>query len=411
MVSVQSYVARQTSLSLTEGNTPMSTFDPRAETGIPTESVGSLPRPATLQAAYAAYDAGDIDKSALEAEQDTAVKDSIERLEATGSPIISDGEQRWSSFATYALADTLAGTGLADNLGGGGQFFAIFADGHGRQLPKLTGGPFRYKTYAADTLAKSIVMATKPMKQAVIAPSMLALLYPLSTEVPGYTREAFEADLIDECEKDIRQAFAAGAVRVSVDFTEGRLATRADPRNPWTGADLLPHFIELNNRVMARFTAEERVNIGIHTCPGGDRDSVHSADVPYNNLLPEMFKINAGYFLIQLASERDKDPVYESIGKYSRDDADGVSQMCYLGVTVTQSPRPESAQEICNQLVRAANFMPKERIGSTDDCGFSPFSIDEKPNHGSPDYARDIAFQKITNRVLGTKMAAEQLGI
>ena len=389
----------------------MSNYDPRSVTGIPTEQVGSLPRPSTLQAAYAAYDAGTIEKADLEKEQDAAVKDSIEKLEATGSPIISDGEQRWSSFATYALADTLAGTGLADNLAGGGQFFAIFADGHGRQLPKLTGGPFRYKTYAADTLKQSIGLATKPMKQAVIAPSMLALLYPLSTEVPGYSREDFESDLINECEKDIRQAFAAGAVRVSVDFTEGRLATRADPRNPWTGANMLPHFIELNNRVMDRFSAEERVDIGIHTCPGGDRDSVHSADVPYNNLLPEMFKINAGYFLIQLASERDKDPVYESIGKHSRDDANGVPQICYVGVTVTQSPRPESAQEICDQLVRAANFIPKDRLGSTDDCGFSPFSIDEKPNHGSPDYARDIAFQKITHRIEGTKMAAEKLGI
>ena len=389
----------------------MSNYDPRSVTGIPTEQVGSLPRPSTLQAAYAAYDAGTIEKADLEKEQDAAVKDSIEKLEATGSPIISDGEQRWSSFATYALADTLAGTGLADNLAGGGQFFAIFADGHGRQLPKLTGGPFRYKTYAADTLKQSIGLATKPMKQAVIAPSMLALLYPLSTEVPGYSREDFESDLINECEKDIRQAFAAGAVRVSVDFTEGRLATRADPRNPWTGANMLPHFIELNNRVMDRFSAEERVDIGIHTCPGGDRDSVHSADVPYNNLLPEMFKINAGYFLIQLASERDKDPVYESIGKHSRDDANGVPQMCYVGVTVTQSPRPESAQEVCDSLVRAANYIPKERLGSTDDCGFSPFSIDEKPNHGSPDYAREIAFQKIKNRVDGTKMAADKLGI
>jgi hypothetical protein len=51
------------------------------------------------------------------------------------------------------------------------------------------------------------------------------------------------------------------------------------------------------------------------------------------------------------------------------------------------------------------------RIGSTDDCGFSPFSIDKKPNHGSPDHARDIAFQKIANRVTGTKMAAERLGV
>ncbi|WP_433285125.1 5-methyltetrahydropteroyltriglutamate--homocysteine methyltransferase [Pseudonocardia sp. CA-142604] len=385
-------------------------YDPRTATGVPTEPVGSLPRPAKLQDAYAKYDAGEIGRDDLEKLQDAAVKDSIERFEATGSPIISDGEQRWSSFATYPIADTLAGTGLAPGLGPGGQFFAIFADGHGRQLPKLERGPFRYNQHAADTLRKSIPYANKPMKQAVIAPSMLALLYPLKDPVEGYSREEFEAALIDECERDIREAFAAGAERVSVDFTEGRLATREDPRNPWTGAGLLPHFIELNNRVMARFSPDERRNIGIHTCPGGDRDSVHSADVPYNNLLGTMFDIDAGYFLIQLASERDKDPVYETIGQNLRDDARGVTQMAYIGVTNPQNPRVESPQEIADQLIRAANFIPKEQIGSTDDCGFSPFSIDEKPNHGSPDYARDVAFRKITSRVEGSRLAAEKLG-
>jgi methionine synthase II (cobalamin-independent) len=389
----------------------MTDYDPRTATGIPTEPVGSLPRPSTLQAAYAGYDRGTTSKEELEAEQDAATRDSIERFEATGSPIISDGEQWWSSFATYPITDTLAGTGLADNLGPGGQFFAIFADGHGRQLPRLTGGPLRYKTYAADSLKKSIRYAHVPMKQAVIAPSMLALLYPLKDEIPGYPRKQFEEDLVNECEKDIRAAFAAGAARVSVDFTEGRLATREDPRNPWTGAGLLPHFIELNNRVFARFTQNERTNIGIHTCPGGDRDSVHSADVPYNNLLPSMFQMNAGYFLIQLASEREKDPVYESIGKHLRDDANGVAQMAYIGVINPGNPRIESAEEVRDALVRASNFIPKERLGATDDCGFSPFSIDEKPNHGSPDYARDVAFQKIKSRVEGTGMAAEKLGV
>ena len=386
-------------------------YDPRTDTGIPTEPVGSLPRPSTLQAAYADYDAGRITKDQLEAEQDEAVRDSISRMEATGTPIVSDGEQRWSSFATYPFTDTLAGTGLAPNLAPGGQYFAIFADGHHRQLPRLTGGPFRYKTFAADTLAKSIKFATKPIKQAVIAPSMLALLYPLNEEIPGYPRAQFEEDLLNECEKDIRRAFEAGAVRVSIDFTEGRLATRADPRNPWTGAGMLPHFIELNNRVLDRFTPEERSRIGIHTCPGGDRDSVHSADVPYSDLLPSMFRLNAGYFLMQMASERDRDAVYKLVGEHSRDDANGIPQMCYIGVTNPQNPRVESAQEIRDALVRAANFIPKERLGSTDDCGFSPFSIDEKPNHGSPDYAREVAFQKIKNRIEGTRMAAEKLGV
>ena len=85
--------------------------------------------------------------------------------------------------------------------------------------------------------------------------------------------------------------------------------------------------------------------------------------------------------------------------------------MAYIGVINPLNPRIESPQEVRNALVRASNFIPKERLGATDDCGFSPFSIDEKPNHGSPDYAREVAFQKITNRVEGTTAAAEQLGV
>ena len=68
------------------------------------------------------------------------------------------------------------------------QYFAIFTDGHNRQLPRLTGGPFRNKTYAAEFTEKAMKMATKPLKQAVIAPSMFALLYPLDGEVKGYSR-------------------------------------------------------------------------------------------------------------------------------------------------------------------------------------------------------------------------------
>ncbi len=70
---------------------------------IPTEPVGSLPRPMKLQEAYAAYDAGKIDFEALSAEQDEACLDSIKRMEATGSPIVSDGEQRASSFANSPI--------------------------------------------------------------------------------------------------------------------------------------------------------------------------------------------------------------------------------------------------------------------------------------------------------------------
>ena len=175
-------------------------YDPRAATGIPTEPVGSIPRPLNLQKAFAKFDAGNFSKAELEREQDAAVADTIKRFEATGSPIISDGEQRVSSFATYPIADTLAGSGLAPNLAPGGQYFAIFADGHNRQLPKVTGGPFRYNFYAGELVKKAVKMTRTPLHQAVIAPSMMYLLYPLDADVPGYTRKQFEDDIVSECE-------------------------------------------------------------------------------------------------------------------------------------------------------------------------------------------------------------------
>ena len=377
---------------------------------IPTELVGSLPRPMKLQEAYEAYDQGQIGWSDLQAEQDAAAEDSIRRLEETGEPIVTDGEQRESSFATYPITDTLAGTGLADNLAGDGQFFAIFDDGHHRQLPRLTGGPFRYKTFASEFVEKNKAIASKPVKQAVIAPSMLMLLYPLEGELEGYSRDQFLDDLCDEVEKDIRGCFDAGAVRVSIDFTEGRLANKNDSRNPWTNKDMLQEFIDLNNRVIDRFSAEERKNIGVHTCPGGDCDSVHSKEVPYEKLLSKMFQLNAGYFLIQCASEDDREAVYRMCGEYSRDDADGVPQVCFMGVINPLNPEVETPEHVAHELVTAAKHITVSRLGATDDCGFSPFSRDVKPKHGSPDFARDVAMQKITARLEGAALARQELG-
>ena len=295
---------------------------------IPTEVVGSLPRPMSLQEAFANYDAGKIGHDALIKEQDKAAKDSVQRMEETGEPLVTDGEQRVSSFATYPIIDTLGGGGLADNLKPDGQYFAIFADGHHRQLPRLTSGPFKYRNWAADNFLRSKPYAQKrEMKTAVIAPTMLYLLYPLNDDIPDYPKDQFVNDLVDECERDIRKCFDAGAKRVSIDFTEGRLASRNDPSNPWTGAQLLQTFVDVNNKVLDRFSVEERVNIGIHTCPGGDCDSTHSADVDYHELLPKMFQMNAGYFLIQCASEKDKPKVWKEIGECIRKDANGVKQV------------------------------------------------------------------------------------
>jgi 5-methyltetrahydropteroyltriglutamate--homocysteine methyltransferase len=352
---------------------------------LPTEPIGSIPRPDELTEGLKAYRTGDLSPEALDQVVDRALRATIEAFEDTGSPVITDGEQAKPSFLTYPIEN-------AENLEPGG-IEIPFDAGHTRQLPKLTEGPFRYETYAVEYLERAQEHASVPVKQSVISASALSFLYP-DEGVDGYPREAFLDDLVDEVEKDIRQCLDAGAHAVQMDFTEGRLAVKLDPSK-----DLLREFVALNNRVLNRFSDEERQRIGIHTCPGGDKHSTHSADVDYADLLPLLFEMNAGRFYMQFASEDDQERVLDIVSEHSTDD-----QTIFLGVIDVNDPEVETAEAVQDTILRAVNYLPVERLGTTDDCGFSPFGDDRST-------ARRTAFSKIEARVEGTRMAREALGL
>ena len=91
-------------------------------------------------------------------------------MAAAGSPVVTDGEQSKPSFATYPLSEPLAL--VPDGV------VIPFADGHPRQLPKLTAGPFRYGTYAATYTEAARKHTSLPLKQAVIAPATPSPRYP-----------------------------------------------------------------------------------------------------------------------------------------------------------------------------------------------------------------------------------------
>ncbi|MBI3363354.1 MAG: cobalamin-independent methionine synthase II family protein [Ignavibacteriae bacterium] len=351
---------------------------------IPTEPIGSIPRPLALVEGLQAFQAGRTTANDLTALYDSALRDTIRRFEATGSPVITDGEQTKASFATYPISG-------AENLAPDGVVIP-FADGHTRQLPRLTRGPFRYTTYADAYLEEAKKRTRLPVKQAVISASALSLLYP-AQGIPGYSRDAFLEDLLREHEADIRRSLQKGAYKVQIDFTEGRLAVKLDPTK-----GLLRSFIDLNNKVLARFSTEERKRIGVHTCPGGDRDSTHSADVDYAELLPSLFELNVGNFYLQMASERDRARVLKIISQYVKPD-----RRIFVGVIDPINPRVETPEEVKERVLEAAQYIPHSQLGTTDDCGFAPFSDDTST-------ARDIAFEKIRARVRGTELASKALG-
>ncbi|MEV5570002.1 cobalamin-independent methionine synthase II family protein [Spirillospora sp. NPDC052269] len=346
--------------------------------GIPTEPIGSIPRSPELLAALAAGDD-------VTAAQDKAVADTIWRFEQTGSPVVTDGEQSKPSFATYPIAGL---TALAPD-----GVIIPFADGHTRQFPRLTAGPFRYQRRAADYLRAAQRITKAPVKQAVIAPSALSLLYP-ADGIAGYPRERFLDDLLDETEADIRGCLDAGAHVVQLDFTEGRLSLKLDP-----SGGLLDHFITLNNRLLERFSATDRARIGMHTCPGSDQDSPHSLDVDYTELLPKLFQLKAGNFYVQMASEADPDRVLAVIAEHLPADS-----RVFVGVTDPIDPVVETPEQVRDRILTAARHLPADRLGTCDDCGFSPFADDMSTS-------RDTAFAKIAARVQGTALASEVLGV
>jgi 5-methyltetrahydropteroyltriglutamate--homocysteine methyltransferase len=350
---------------------------------IPTEPIGSIPRPLKLIEAIAK--SGDHEDPKLDALYEAAIRDTVEQFEATGSPIISDGEQRkYHNFWTYCVH------GLHNTAPDG--FKIPFSAGHVRRMPRLTAGPFRYRVYADRYLDVAKRYAHMPLKQAVISPSALSLMYP-AEDIPGYPRQEFIDDLLREHEMEIRRCFAKSAYKVQIDFTEGRLAIKLDP-----SGDLLNSFVGLNNLGLSRFSAEERQRIGVHTCPGGDIDSTHSADVDYADLLPSLFELRAGNFYIALAGEKDRPRVLKIIRQYLKPD-----QHAFIGVVSPIDPRVDTPEEVRDRVLEAAKYIPLEQLGTTDDCGFSPFSDDTSTT-------RETAFAKIRARVEGTQLAEQVLG-
>jgi 5-methyltetrahydropteroyltriglutamate--homocysteine methyltransferase len=130
---------------------------------------------------------------------------------------------------------------------------------------------------------------------------------------------------------------------------------------------------------------------------GGDQHSHHSLEVDYLKLLPTLFDLHVSNFYLQLSGESNRERALECINKYMQP-----WHRVFIGVTNPINSRIETPEEVCAQILDAVKYIPIEQLGTTDDCGFSPFADDQSTS-------RQIAFDKIRARIEGTRMAEEQL--
>lgn len=364
-------------------------------TMIPTEPIGSIPRPPELVAAIRGGATG----PELAPLFEEAVRATVAAFEATGAPVISDGEQgkieNFWSYPVHGAANT-APDGFRIPLRSSPRGGAV------HRMPRLTHGPFRYQRYADQYLRAARRYATEPrtsIKQAIISPSALSLLYP-PDGLPGYPREQFLDDLVREHETEIRRCLEAGAHKVQIDFAEGPLAMRLDP-----SGGLLASFVHLNNMALTRFSAAERALIGLHVSavglqpPGNGPSGAGAArsEVDYAELLPALFEIRAGSFYIAMVGQPDPERVLRIARDYARPE-----QRVFVGVTDPFDARVETAQQVRDRVLLAAQYLDPHRLGTTDDAGFAPFFDDDG-------ISRATAFAKVRARVEGTRLASALL--
>lgn len=138
-------------------------------------------------------------------------------------------------------------------------------------------------------------------------------------------------------------------------------------------------------------------SIYIYIVLGGDQDCYHSFEVDYLKVLPTLFDLHVSNFYLQLSSEPNRGRVLSCIRKYMKP-----WHRIFVGVINPIDPVVETPEQVCAQVLEAAQYIPVDQLGTTDDCGFSPFDDDRSTS-------RKIAFDKIRARIQGTRMAEEQM--
>ncbi len=347
---------------------------------IPTEPIGSLPRPDALLSALRSTKTSDAER---EQRIDESVQSAIEGLISAGSPVITDGEQgKFPDFMSYPL-----------NYGGGFQGTGStppLADSK-YILPQLADGRFRYVGHADQHIQRARRHTELPIKQAVISPSLLSLLYP-ATSLPNYSRDAFVEDLLTEHVTEIRHCIDQGAYRVQIDFVDSRLATWLD-----SSGQLLNSFIILLSLALDCFTAEEQARIGIYVGTAPYWTGPNSIDIDDTAVLSTLLEFPIGSFYIPFMNRAEP----ERLLKFLRTNLKK-TQRVFIGTTDPTSPEIETPEQVCKTVMQAARYIPPEQLGTTDDCGFAPFA--------DKAYAdRQTALAKIRARIEGTEMATRTL--
>jgi 5-methyltetrahydropteroyltriglutamate--homocysteine methyltransferase len=326
------------------------------------EVVGSLLRPDELKVAREQLAAGTLTAAAFKSLEDRAVDKAVQRQEAAGLDVVTDGEMRRYAFFGHMI-EALAGF---DPHGG---WAVPFRDEGGEELvfkrPVVVDKLRWRRSMCGEEFAYLRARATKPTKVTLISTQQAAAYYDPTRSAGAYpTRDAFLADVVDFTRREVEELVRLGCTYIQIDapqygalldpaLREGYRARGSDPDR------LIDACIEMDNSVIG---SHPGITFALHICRGNNQSKFYASG-GYAPIARVFARSRFQRFLLEYDDERSGD--FEPLREVPAD------RQIVLGLVTTKKPRLESVDELRRRIEAATKYVPLERLALSPQCGFA----------------------------------------
>lgn len=348
--------------------------------------IGSWPRPRWMLQAIHDRMEGRLDDLDFQATADDAVRLCIDAQLRAGADVLTDGEQRRDSYASFVgglldncqlipLSDLTAMVDDPDEFEQ--ELRALDVPAAEVRHPVVYGSLGRSLPLAVHEYEFAASCASKPVKIALPGPYLLTrtMWMDCLKERPYDTREELAKDVVRVLREELHYLLAAGVPLVQFDepvLSEVVFGASSQNRTFMCGAlgEKLEPELELDfasallNEVVKGLPPQR---LGLHICRGNwTRDESAALAGDYRPLLGVLKRAEVGMLFLELCTERAGEAdVLREIPSDKR---------IAVGVVNQKLDSIESCDEILGRIRQATDLFGRERVLLTPDCGFATFA-------------------------------------